>query len=74
MRQRDDAALNAKLDGETLAMRLKPETYQKILKDGINVEEPVKNIPKDGALRVVVVDENTGRIGTLTIAASAFAK
>lgn len=72
--QRDDAALNAKIDGQTLAMRLKPATYQKVFKDGINLDEPVKSIPKDGALRVVVVDENTGRIGTLTIAASAIAQ
>ncbi|MGA2569492.1 MAG: VWA domain-containing protein [Terracidiphilus sp.] len=71
--QRDDAALNAKLNGKTLAMRLKPATYEKILRDGIDVEVPMGKVPEGGALRVVVVDENSGRIGTLTMAASALA-
>jgi len=72
--QRDDALLHAKLDGQTLGLRLKPSTYQQILKDGISVDEPIKSVPANGALRFVVVDENTGRIGTLTLPASAFAR
>jgi hypothetical protein len=72
--QRDDAMLHAKLDGQTLVMRLKPSTYEKVLKEGISVDAPIKSMPENGALRIVVVDENTGRMGTLTIPASAFAK
>ena len=67
--ERDDAALHANLNGRTLAMKLQTETYQKALRDGIVVDEalPVK---VTGSLRVVVVDENSGRIGSLTIPGS----
>ena len=68
--QRDDPALHAKLAGQTLAMRLKPATYEKVLKEGIDLDEAV-HIGGSGTLRVLVVDENTGRMGTLTISASA---
>lgn len=71
--QRDDAMLHAKLDGQTLGLRLKPSTYERVLKEGISVDEPIKTVPENGALRIVVVDENTGRIGTLTLPASALA-
>jgi VWFA-related protein len=70
---RDDARLNATLDGRTLAMRLKPSTYQEVLKTGISIDQPIKTPPDSGALRIVVIDENSGRIGTLTLPASAFA-
>jgi len=69
--QRDDAMLHAKLDCQTLGLRLKPSTYQQVLKDGITIDEPIASLPATGALRVVVVDENNGRIGTLTLPASA---
>lgn len=72
--QRDDALLHAKLDGQTLAMRLKPSTYEQVLKNGIDIEEPINSLPDTGALRIVVIDENTGRIGTLTMWASALMK
>jgi hypothetical protein len=72
--QRDDALFHAKIDGETLAMRLKPATYEKVLKDGIDVDQQIKTIPDTGALRIVVIDENTGRIGTITLPASALKK
>lgn len=71
--RRDDPALRAHLDGQTLAMRLKPATYEKVLKEGISVEAPIP-VEGSGTLRVIVVDENTGRIGTLTITASGLAE
>src|SRR6185503_2715244 len=70
--QRDDALFHAKIDGETLGMRLKPSTYEKVLKDGIDVDQQIKTLPDTGALRIVVIDDNSGRIGTLTLPASAF--
>jgi len=72
--QRDDALFHAKIDGQTLAMRLMPSTYEKVLKEGIDVDQQIKTLPDTGALRVVVIDENSGRIGTLTLPASAFKK
>lgn len=71
--KRDDAALQAKLDGQTLALRLKPATYEKVLKEGISVDESIQNVAGNATLRFLVVDENTGRIGSLTIAPSALA-
>jgi len=72
--QRDDALFHAKIDGQTLGLRLKPSTYEKVLRDGINIDEPVKNLPGSGAVRIIVIDENTGRIGTLTLPASSLVK
>jgi len=72
--QRDDALFHAKIDGQTLGLRLKSSSYEKVLRDGINIDEPVKNLPGSGALRIVVIDENTGRIGTLTLPASSLVK
>jgi VWFA-related protein len=72
--QRDDALFHAKIDGQTLGLRLKPSSYEKVLRDGINIDEPVKNLPGSGALRIVVIDENTGRIGTLTLPATSLVK
>jgi hypothetical protein len=69
--QRDDAKLHGKLEGQTLSLRLKPSTYQQVLRDGINIDETIRSLPENGALRVVVVDENTGRIGTLTLPVTA---
>jgi len=69
--QRDDAALHAKIEGKTLSVRLKPSTYQQTLHDGLMLVEPVAAMPDNGALRVIVVDVNTGRLGTVTIPSSA---
>lgn len=68
---RDDASVHAQVSGSMLVLRLKPETYQKAMKDGLKFEEPLPGLAKSGALRVIVVDENTGRMGTVTMPASA---
>jgi VWFA-related protein len=64
--ERDDAVLHAKLNGRTLTMKLQPATYQKALGDGIVLEEELP-LRVSGSLRVVVVDENSGRMGSLTL-------
>ena len=68
--ERDDAAEHAKLTGQTVSLRLSPATYQAILKEGLTIEEPVRTLAS-GALRVVVADENSGRMGTVTIPVAA---
>ena len=70
--KRDDAVQKAQVTGKTLGLRLKPETYQKALRDGIPFEEPVDATPVAGSLRVMVVDENSGRIGSVTVPRTAF--
>ncbi|MDR3741466.1 MAG: VWA domain-containing protein [Terracidiphilus sp.] len=65
--QRDDASLHAKLNGRNQTLRLTPGTYQRILKEGLSVNVPIHSAPEGEALRIVVVDEVSGRMGTLTI-------
>jgi VWFA-related protein len=69
--ERDDAALHAKVTGQTMALRLKPATYQKLMRDGIPLEQSMEIKPDTGSVRVVVVDENTGRMGSVTIPTTA---
>lgn len=69
--QRDDAGLHPLIDGQTLALRLKFSTYQKLLESGVPFEHFVQFKPGIASLRVVVVDENSGRIGSVTLPALA---
>lgn len=68
---RDDAEHHAQLNGTTMALRLRPATYQKALHDGLDIDEAVPNVPDGSALRIILIDENTGRMGTVTLPASA---
>jgi VWFA-related protein len=67
--QRDDTGIHARVNGQTLALRLKPGTYQKLLRDGIPFDEFVDEKQDSGTLRIIVVDENSGRIGSITLPA-----
>jgi len=69
--QRDDAGLHAQVNGQTLGLRLKPETYQRLLREGVPFEAKVEARPEIGSVRVVAVDENSGRMGSITIPAAA---
>jgi VWFA-related protein len=69
--QRDDAGLHAQVEGKTLGLRLMPSTYQRLLPTGISFEHFVHLQPETASLRVVVVDENSGRMGSVTIPAPA---
>jgi hypothetical protein len=61
----------ARVTGQTLGLRLKSGTYQKFLKDGIAFNQPLEPGATARTIRIVVVDENSGRIGTLTLPAVA---
>ena len=65
--QRNDAERNAKVTGLTLSLHLKPETYQKGIKEGISFDQPLDSKPDTGVVRIVVVDKNSGRMGSVTI-------
>jgi VWFA-related protein len=71
--QRDDAGIHAHVEGQTLGLRLKSATYQSLLPAGVPFEHFVRLRPGTASLRVVVVDENSGRMGSVTIPASALA-
>jgi VWFA-related protein len=73
MIQRDDAGIKAQVEGQTLGLRLKPATYRGLLSSGVPFEYAVQMHPGMGTLRVLVVDENSGRMGSVTIPASALA-
>jgi VWFA-related protein len=70
--QRDDAGQHAEVEGQTLGLRLTPATYQRLAASGVPFERDVKLKPGVASLRVLVVDENSGRMGSVTIPAPAF--
>ncbi len=69
--QRDDAGLHARVEGQTLGLRLKSTTYEKLVPEGLPFEHFVTAKQGTGSLRVIVVDENSGRMGSITIPFSA---
>jgi hypothetical protein len=52
-------------------LRLAPATYQKALRDGIPFNQLIKDDTNFNSVRVVVVDENSGRMGSVTVPATA---
>ncbi len=65
--QRDDTGTRATVKEQTLALNLQQETYQKVLHDGIPFAEYVQHKQNFGTVRVIVVDENSGRMGSVTL-------
>jgi len=65
--QRDDTGTRAQAKEQTLALNLKPATYQKILQDGIPFAEYFEHKQNFGTARIIVVDENSGRMGSVTL-------
>lgn len=68
---RDDAAVHAQITGQTVGLRLRSSTYQNSLRDGIDFVQPVHLKPEDGSARVLIIDRNSGRIGSITVPAEA---
>jgi hypothetical protein len=68
--QRDDAGVRARVEGETLGLRLKPATYERLMPAGVPFTRFVTLKPGTASLRVLVVDENSGRMGSVTIPAA----
>jgi len=68
--ERDDTGIHARVNGQSLVLRLKPATYQELLNNGITFDQFVGQKQGTGTLRIIVVDENSGRIGSITLPAS----
>ncbi len=68
--ERDATALHAKFTSRTLALNLLSATYQRALGEGIVVDEPLPANVAAGSLRILVIDENSRRIGSLTLPSS----
>jgi VWFA-related protein len=68
---RDDTGSRAKVMGHSLRLQMTPATYQKVLHDGIPFDQSIEGKADFASVRVVVVDENSGRMGSVTIPAAA---
>ena len=71
MIQRDDEALDARITGQTLSLMLKSATYERLLQEDIEFDQIVHSNQGTGSVRIVVVDENSGRMGSVTVPAAA---
>ncbi len=71
--QRDETGRRAHVTGQTVGLHLKPATYQHAVSEGLTFDQRIAVQPKTtvGSLRVVVVDVNSGRIGSVTVPAAA---
>ena len=65
--QRDDTGTRSQAKEQTLALNLKPETRQKVLHEGIPFAEYVEHMQNFATTRIIVVDENSGRMGSVTL-------
>lgn len=72
--QRAVSGNKAIVTGQTLGLRLKPATYQQYLREGIPFNQVLEAAPGVGSVRILVVDENSGRMGSVTIPAAAIGK
>ena len=70
--QRDSHGQRAKVTGRTIGLRLKPSTYQHAMNEGLTFDERIDPKLAGGSLRVVVVDVNSGRLGSVTVPTTAF--
>ncbi len=69
--QRDDAAQKAEVSGDTLRLSLKQATYDTGMPAGIPYRHPVDLQSKLGSVRIIVVDGNSGKMGSVTMPSSA---
>ncbi len=65
--QRDDTGTRAQAKEQTLVLNLTPETYQKALHEGIPFAEHIEHKQNFGTTRIIVVDENSGSMGSVTL-------
>jgi VWFA-related protein len=69
--QRDDATQKAEVSGDTLRLSLKQATYESGMPAGIPYRRAVEAKPKLGSVRIIVVDGNSGKMGSVTLPSSA---
>ncbi|MDE3187991.1 MAG: VWA domain-containing protein [Acidobacteriota bacterium] len=62
--------LRARITGRTMVLALLPATYQSLLEKGIPFNQFVERGEDSGSVRIVVVDENSGRMGSVTFPAA----
>ncbi len=67
---RDDAAQKVQISGDTLRLSLKQATYESGMPAGIPYQRSIETKSRLATIRVIVVDGNSGKIGSVTIPAS----
>ena len=73
--ERNDGTRKAQISGDTLALNLLPATYQSYQRGmpaGIPYKRTLALPAKLGSVRIVVVDRNSGRVGSVTVPAAGF--
>jgi VWFA-related protein len=65
--QRDVTGTHADVKEQTLVLNMKPDTYQKVLRDGVPFADYIEQKSGTGTVRVIVVDEDSQRIGSVTL-------
>jgi VWFA-related protein len=68
--QREISGTKARVTGQSMGLRLKSATYQKYLHEGIPFNQALEAAPGVGSVRIVVLDENSGRMGSVTVPAA----
>lgn len=69
--QGKESGTRATLSGQRLRLQMKPATYENAIREGIPVSQPIELGAETDSVRVIVVDENSGRMGSITVPASA---
>jgi hypothetical protein len=67
---REDDGLHAQITGRTLVLALLSATYQDLSQEGVPFDQFVERKQDTGSIRIVVVDENSGRMGSVTLPAA----
>jgi len=65
--QNDDQGGRYDYFDQTVGLALRKGTYQAALQSGLSFHQAVAPNPKATTLRVIVVDESSGNVGSLTM-------
>ncbi|MDE3163215.1 MAG: VWA domain-containing protein, partial [Acidobacteriota bacterium] len=71
---RDDVRRQAQVQGERIALHLRTATWETVQKQGLAFDQRLDAPPATGTLRLIAIDERSGKLGTLTIPAAALAQ
>jgi hypothetical protein len=67
---RDDATQKAEVSGDTMRLALRQASYDSRMPDGIPYQRTVEVKSRLGSVRVIVVDGNSGKMGSVTLPSS----
>ena len=65
--KRDDTGAGAIVKQQTLALNLSKPVYDRVMRDGIPFQQYVDEKQSSESVRIIIVDENSGRIGSITL-------